>query len=54
MIKIINNQFKCKVCINFPEYYFEKATFDNELSLCEILPKSYLDLKILRINMRYV
>lgn len=28
MIKIINNQFKCKVCINFPEYYFEKATFE--------------------------
>lgn len=54
MIRIINNQFKCKVCINFPEYYFEKATIDNELSLCEILPKSYLDLKILRINMSYV
>ena len=40
MIKIINNQFKCKACINFAEYYFEKATFDNELSLWEILPKS--------------
>ena len=54
MIRIINNQFKCKECINIPEYYFENATFDDELSLCELLPKSNWDLKILRINMSYV